>query len=323
MTPLMPLLRPLQFVSGKGGVGKSAISAAIALALAQAGRKVLLFQVNAEDAHSAMLGTAAIDPVLREILPNLFAVNTTPQDALREYAMISLRYKAVYAAVFENRVVKNFLRFIPSLAELNMLGKAWYHLDLGRNHPQVFDHVIVDAPATGHGLSFIRVARVIADGAVAGPLKNKALEMAKTIENPELSALHLVSLAEQMPATETIELANQVKRLGVVPFGLAFLNRLGPVRLSEAGRDLLQRQQGLRTNYPDQWTCADQAAMREIQQQSIREALRTAIDLPWVDIADQFVTLHQREQIQKIADALTEQTGLKAALSALPHRSRL
>ena len=329
-----PLLRPLQFVTGKGGVGKSAISAAIALGLARAGRKVLLFQVNAQDAHAEMLQVQPIGPELREVRPNLFAVNTTPADALREYALLSLRSKLIYNAVFENRLVKRFLRFVPSLAELNMLGKAWYHLGLGAAdsvHRPVFDHVIIDAPATGHGQQFVRVARVIADGAVAGPLKNQALQMALTIENPELCALHIVSLAEYMPVQETIGLQQKILRDALVPPGIVVLNRFGPWRLSEPkaiadqleqlasaqlGSTQLGPGQQFKQTFPEHWDCARYRLQHERDQKQQAERLRQALDQAVLQVQDQFAALQDVSSIADISHALFSQAGLSSIIES-------
>src|SRR5690349_8630613 len=113
--------RQLHFVSGKGGVGKSAVSVALALRFVGDGKKTLLVQVNAQDSHSRLLETAPITPELREVEKDLYVVNTTPADALREYALLTLKLELLYKAVFENPLTKTFLRFVPSMAELTML----------------------------------------------------------------------------------------------------------------------------------------------------------------------------------------------------------
>lgn len=319
-----PLLRPLQFVTGKGGVGKSAISAAIALGLARAGRKVLLFQVNAQDAHAQMLQVDPIGPELREVRPNLFAVNTTPADALREYALLSLRSKLLYNTVFENRLVKRFLRFVPSLAELNMLGKAWFHLGLdarSSSQNQVFEHVIIDAPATGHGQQFVHVARVVADGAVAGPLKNQAMQMAQTIEDPELCALHLVSLAEHMPIQETIGLQQKIREDGSGPLGLVLLNRFGPWRMTEPEAlaqqaAQLETAQAFKQQFPAQWRCGRQRWQTELEQKQQAEVLRRALQRPFIPLRDQYASIKDVSAVGVISREIFSQAGLGDIIDA-------
>ncbi len=302
--PVHPLRRPLQFVTGKGGVGKSVVAAAIASRLAREGRRTLLFQVNVADAHSAMLEVAAITPELREVLPELYAVNTTPTDALREYGMLMLRFSTVYNAVLENRLVKYFLRFVPSLAELNMLGKAWHHVDLGEERSPVFDHVIVDAPATGHGLSFLRVARVVADGAVAGPLQAQAEAMAHTIEHPELCAVHVVCLPEQMPVEETRELVTTLHRQRIAPLGVAVLNRYGPHLFEPGDAERLATTAGRATEQRAGWAVARHRAGREEEERALAHRLRHDLGMPWCEVADRLVPITERSIVEEIGDGL-------------------
>src|SRR6516164_10693193 len=110
----------LLIITGKGGTGKSAVSAAIAL--------VSVWEVNGNDRVTQLLGVPAAGAQLSELAPNLWAVNVRPEEAMREYALMVLRLESIYKAIFENRFVRYFLRFIPSLNELVMLGKVLYHL---------------------------------------------------------------------------------------------------------------------------------------------------------------------------------------------------
>jgi len=297
------LYRPLQFVTGKGGVGKSVVAASIAVRLAGEGRRVLLFQVNADDAHGPMLEVAPIEAALREVLPGLFAVNTTPADALREYGMLALRFRAVYSAVFENRLVKYFLRFVPSLAELNMLGKAWYHLVKER----AFDHVIVDAPATGHGISFINVARVVADGAVAGPLQSQAAAMAATIEDPEQTAVHVVCLPEQLAVEETVELTRTLRARRVAPLGVGALNRLGPRLFKNGDSEHLERALAALPAPGDAALVHGLArARRELAEEALAEQLSREAQLPWCQVPDYVETIQGRARLEEIGGRLFE-----------------
>ena len=118
----------LWIVSGKGGVGKSTVSAALALRSARAGRRTLVCEVNTQERVSRFLERPAAGPEITLLEENLWAVDVRPQEAMREYALMVLRFETLYKTVFENRLVRYFLRFIPSLQELVMLGKILYHL---------------------------------------------------------------------------------------------------------------------------------------------------------------------------------------------------
>src|SRR5262249_2508306 len=119
----MAFLPRLRIVTGKGGVGKTTVAAALALAEARRGRRVLLAEVNGRDRASLLLGVEPTGSKITSVLPNIALVDMNPQDNLREYVLLTFKFETVYKAVFENRVVKHFLRLVPSLAELMMLGK--------------------------------------------------------------------------------------------------------------------------------------------------------------------------------------------------------
>ena len=131
-----------------------------------------------------------------------------PHEAMREYALMVLRFETLYKTVFENRLVRYFLRFIPSLQELVMLGKILYHLQEKRPDGRWrFDTVVLDAPATGHAISFLNVPQVLlADGAARAPWPARRMKMRDLLVDPSVTAAVLVALPEEMPVNETLEL---------------------------------------------------------------------------------------------------------------------
>src|SRR5579859_7125093 len=109
-------------VTGKGGVGKTTVCAAQALALAARGKRVLVVMCNAKERLSAMLGSDLVRSEVSLVARNVWAVNIDPEKALEEYGMLMLKVRALYKAVFENRYTKSFLRAVPGLYEWSMLG---------------------------------------------------------------------------------------------------------------------------------------------------------------------------------------------------------
>jgi anion-transporting ArsA/GET3 family ATPase len=162
-----------------------------------------------------------------EVAPNLFICRMTPAGSMREYALMVLRFKALYNLVFENRLVKYLLRSIPSLAEFTMLGKAWYHTTEQRPDGQrKYQRIVIDAPATGHAITFLSVARVVADTVPAGVMKNASERMAAVLESPTEACMHVVATPEEMPVNEGIELFSAAQsRIRIAP-GLAIMNRM-------------------------------------------------------------------------------------------------
>ena len=213
----MNLDRRLILVVGKGGVGRSTVAAAIAGSCAAQGRRTLLYETNANDRFGDYFGKPAVGPVPSELAPNLWAVNATPASALAEYGLMILRWKSVYEMVFENRVSKAFLRAIPGLDDYALLGKAWFHTTEEKRGKPVWDTVVFDMPASGHSISMLRVPWVIVDTVPESPLTRDARTVKALLCDPARTSVVLVTLAEEMPVNEAIELEGKLTAMGIVP----------------------------------------------------------------------------------------------------------
>ncbi|HSR98710.1 MAG TPA: ArsA family ATPase [Kofleriaceae bacterium] len=213
----MNLDRRLILVLGKGGVGRSTVAAAIAGQLAAQGKKVLLYETSANDRFGDYFGKPAVGASPSQLAPNLWAVNATPASALAEYGLMILRFKSVYEMVFENRVSKAFLRAIPGLDDYALLGKAWFHTTEEKRGRSVYDTVVFDMPASGHSISMLRVPWVIVETVPEGPLTRDARTIKTLLCDPATTAPVLVTLAEEMPVNEAIELEGKLTALGIVP----------------------------------------------------------------------------------------------------------
>lgn len=233
----MSLLAPrLHIVTGKGGVGKSTVSAALALALQARGRRVLVCEVTAKERVAPLLGRPESGPELTRLDESIWSVHVRPAEAMREYGLMVLRFKAVYSAVFENRLVRYFLRSVPSLPELVMLGKVWWHVTQevdAAGRPR-WDAVVLDAPATGHGLTFLGTPKTLLEVVGEGPMMRDLLAMQAMLRDPAVTATHLVTLPEEMPANEAVELSGQLFGPLGLPKGLLFLNGYVPPRFTDA-----------------------------------------------------------------------------------------
>ncbi len=118
------LSRRLVVVTGKGGTGKSTIAAAIGLAAAKRGKRVLVCEVSARERLCDSFGRRPSGPEIHELTKNLYSVHVRPAEAMREYGIMTLRSETLYNLVFERRVVRYFLRAAPSLAEIVMLERS-------------------------------------------------------------------------------------------------------------------------------------------------------------------------------------------------------
>ena len=202
--------RRLLVVLGKGGVGRTTVAATIAVLFARRGLRTLVFQPNAKDRLSTLFGVAPVGPEVVCVRDHLFAVNTNPQAALHEYGVMVLRYEAIYRLVLENRIAKSLVRAIPGLDVYSMLGKAWWHTTEREGNRPRWDRIIIDAPATGHAVHMLQIPRAILAAVPEGPLTRDALQVAELLEDPARTAAVLVTLAEEMPTAETVELAGRL-----------------------------------------------------------------------------------------------------------------
>lgn len=204
--------RRFLFVTGKGGVGKTTVSAALARGLAERGKRVLLCTSGAKEGLSPLLGVPRLSTAIEPLGPNLWGVLLTSEVALREYGTLVLHSQTVVNALFDNKYVSGLFNGAPGLKEWALLGKAWYHaIETLPNGALRFDVVVFDAPATGHSLDMLRVPKVILAAAPPGRLRNDAERAIAFLQDPQSSGVVLATLPEEMPTNETFELARAVR----------------------------------------------------------------------------------------------------------------
>ncbi len=226
------------FVTGKGGVGKTSVAAARAIAYAREGKRVLIAMCNAKERLSELFAVPPIGADIVEVAPNVWGVNMDPARAMEEYGMLTLRSKALYTILFDNKYVRAFFKATPGIQEWTLLGKAWWHTTelLPDGRPR-FDIVLLDAPATGHGLDMLRVPKVIVDVVPPGILRRDAEKAYAMFKNPKESHVLLVTLPEELPVTETIELAGALQKELGLPIGEVIVNGvLAPIFDEATGR---------------------------------------------------------------------------------------
>jgi anion-transporting ArsA/GET3 family ATPase len=232
--------RRFLFVTGKGGVGKTTVSGALALAFAARGKRVLVCMCNTKERLSAILGTRTIPDTVISVGTNMWAVNISPERALEEYGAMVLKVRAVANAVFENKYTKTFFRAVPGLYEWAMLGKAWFHTTETREDGSPrYDVVLFDAPATGHGADMLRVPKVILDVVPPGILRRDAETAWALFQDPKRSGVVLVTLPEEMPVTETLELVETIRGELRLPIQKLVINGVIPPLLTPEERESL------------------------------------------------------------------------------------
>jgi anion-transporting ArsA/GET3 family ATPase len=302
----------LVLFSGKGGVGKTTVASGYALSCAQRGERTLLMELNVQDRFSSYFGSREVGSEIVEVEENLHAVNVTPAAALEEYGMMLLRVKLIYRAVFENQIVQTFLRAIPGLDELLMIGKAFHHATEEQSDGSaVWDKVVVDAPATGHGLFLLQIPTVITSSLSSGHMYERAKEIFAFLSDPEKTALNLVTLAEEMPVNETMMLRNEAREKIGIPTGNVIINGLYPSVFDDGEAEWLA---DLRDSYDGSDAgltgMLDAAAFRRQRigmQRRYVGKLHREMEGPFVDIPYYFTDRMTFPQIEAIAERFAEQ----------------
>ncbi len=221
----------LIIVTGKGGCGKTTVATALALAAAEAGKRVALAETGLDE-HCPQL----IDPKApnvgyegRELRPGLEVLHIRPFDALVEYLGLQIGMQALVERGLRQPAFQQLLAAAPGWRELITLGKIYYMETLQRDaqRPE-YDLIIVDAPASGHGLTFLDVPRVVQSAIRTGPLRRNAGNVEALILDPERTRLLPVSLAEELPVNETVELIERITEQVGVPIDRTVMNRVAP-----------------------------------------------------------------------------------------------
>lgn len=201
------------FVFGKGGTGRSTVAAAVALACAERGDRVLVLEWAIEDPIGPWFGVRPAGPRPASIAPRLAVANFTLVDALEQYFVQHLRLGVLFRSVIRSPSVATMLDIAPGLAEMFFLGEVWWLMTLAeREAGLAFDRIIVDAPATGHGTSLLDVPATLASMPAAGLLAAETRRVTSMLGDPARVGSLVVSLPEPLVVDETLELIPRLPR---------------------------------------------------------------------------------------------------------------
>jgi anion-transporting ArsA/GET3 family ATPase len=213
----------LVVVTGKGGVGKSTVAAALALIAARQGKRVVVAEVGGRADTARLLAGEGVDHV-----------SITPREAMEEYLRDQLP-GAVAELLSRSGTFSVFVEATPGMAELLTIGKVWELMSDPRRTPgeEPYDLVILDAPASGHGLALLGAPRTFSEAARLGPIHRQAGLIHATLSDPERTAVAVVTLAEEMPVNETLELRRALAERMGLDVSLVVANALAPDRIAD------------------------------------------------------------------------------------------
>jgi len=204
----------LLFVTGKGGVGKSTVAIALGLLAARRGKRTILAEVSGQDRIARVFGRDDSHFSEVELAPNLSTISIDPRRATEEYLAIQLRVKPLADLLSSSRMFQYLAAATPGLSELMTIGKVWELAQLQRRTPGAsgYDLVIMDAPATGHGVALMRTPKTFADLARVGPVAQQGRTIHAMIADPRRTGVVAVALPEEMPVNETLALRDELRK---------------------------------------------------------------------------------------------------------------
>jgi anion-transporting ArsA/GET3 family ATPase len=237
-----PFEKRLLFVTGKGGVGKSTLSLAIGMAAAERGKRVIVCEVASQEHASRVFRRAEVGFHEVEMRDNLWTISIDPDHSLREYLTIQAPVRAMGEMLSRSRVFTYLTAATPGLKELVTIGKIWELAQLDRKvrRGRKYDLVIVDAPATGHGIGFLQTPRTFAAIARVGPIRSQAEALDAYITDHGLTGAAIVALPEEMPVNESELLETELTEELGVAVDRVYMNGIYPERFSDADADRLE-----------------------------------------------------------------------------------
>jgi anion-transporting ArsA/GET3 family ATPase len=195
----------ISLVSGKGGVGKSCVAAALALKRANSGKKTLLVELAEDSFYRYFFDNPKIGFLPTKISENLEVASWDADSCLRDYVVHLVKMESIYRLFFENKVMSRFIEIAPGLRELSLLGKMTSGIR-GIGPKFDYDCVIVDSYSTGHTLALLRAPKSMSDVITKGPMGTQSKEISGLLKDPTIFQYVVVTLPEDLPVIEGIEL---------------------------------------------------------------------------------------------------------------------
>ncbi len=303
-------------VAGKGGVGKTTVTAALAVTAARAGRSVLIVEVEGKSGLPAMFNTAGSEAVGLgyeeiDLDPRVRARFLTPDAALVDY-LVTHGMKRISKRLASSGALDVVATAVPGMKDILVLGKV-----KSIEEARTADLVIVDAPAAGHAVTFLLSARGLLDAVRVGPIRKQAQDVVSLISDPSRCQVMLVTLAEETPVSEVVDTAFAIEDRAGVALGPVVVNgRFTPLPVvvdAHAAAILDDARAADRFVSPREADDLAQAAAflderNALQQQQILR-LRELLPLPQIELPFVFNPDITRPQLDVLADAFARGIG--------------
>lgn len=312
----------LLLVTGKGGVGKSVVAAAIAVAGARSGRRTCLVEVEGRQTFARLFDTAPWAFAEQEFRPSLYGLSVDPEASLAEYLEMFYGARRISRLLVGSTAVEFATTAAPGIKDVLLIGKV-KELERRRESGGHFsyDLIVVDAPPTGRIAGFLRAPDATTELVGVGPVRQQAQSLVDMLLDAERTRAVLVTLLEEMPVSETVEGATALRELGVA-LGPVVVNRVLPERFDEperkalagdldpAGlRDLLAAH-GLDTGVDDaaELLALGRAELSRVeQQQALRAELARRLPLPRLELPELYSDRFGADEVARLAALVSEE----------------
>lgn len=299
------------FVTGKGGVGKTSVAAALALLAARRGQRTLVCEMDAKGSLAAAFDTTPLEFRPRSIAPDLWAMAMNTEDSLREYLRLFVRVPLLAKIGPLARTFDFVADAAPGVKEILAVGKLCY--EVRERH---YDLVVVDAEATGHIVAQVGAPKVIRDLVKVGLVRDQTDWMLELLQDPTTTGVAIVTTPEEMPVTETVELVERLPAETGVDASAVIANRVLPAlfdRTEAAVVEHLDEAEDLLV------AAAGRGILPVLEAARITEARRrtggghldrlraSTGDLPILIVPELFTRATGRRVVELVADALADE----------------
>jgi anion-transporting ArsA/GET3 family ATPase len=263
----------IDFVMGKGGVGRTTTSRLLAHQYADRGETTIIVECNGCADIPALYDINSRGYTPTKIATGIDTISISPMAAIEDYVIQQLKMRKLYTLIFDNRLVKPLIEAAPGLHDAVQLGKI-YDLQISGK----WEHIVVDCPATGHGISLISSAKTMMELSKRGPLykQNKLVE---DIINRH-SRILLVTLAEELPVSETLQLWNTMRRDFQEKVMGILVNQWQQISPTLQDALISPGTSSYFDAYPDYQTVYNILCEQHLQQKTWHEWLQTELSIP-------------------------------------------